>query len=64
MTPSGDTHGVDTMQKTVDSETMKANGAGFWDENPCGGDRTTYREFLQWYQRTEPYISNCTAFLS
>jgi SAM-dependent methyltransferase len=34
----------------------KHQGAEFWDANPCGGEWPTYRAFLDWYQRTEPYI--------
>jgi SAM-dependent methyltransferase len=34
----------------------KHDGAAFWDANPCGGDWSSYAQFLAWYQRTEPYI--------
>lgn len=35
---------------------LKKNGAKFWDSNPCGGNWTTYREFMDWIRKTEPYI--------
>jgi SAM-dependent methyltransferase len=38
------------------SDIVKLEGAEFWDANPCGGEWGAYREFLDWYQRTEPYI--------
>jgi SAM-dependent methyltransferase len=40
---------------TIPQET-KQLGAEFWNSNPCGGAWPTYREFFEWYQRTEPYI--------
>ncbi len=35
---------------------VKNSGAEFWDKNPCGGAWPTYRDFMAWIQRTEPYI--------
>ena len=35
---------------------LKSNGAKFWDSNPCGGNWSTYREFMQWIRKTEPYF--------
>jgi SAM-dependent methyltransferase len=46
---------------TPASEVRKAAGANFWNANPCGGDRASYREFLDWYIRTEPYIFDIIA---
>lgn len=37
-------------------ENSKSQGAEFWNANPCGGQWPSYREFLAWYQRTEPYV--------
>lgn len=34
----------------------KQGGADFWDSNPCGGAWHSYRAYLDWYRRTEPYI--------
>ena len=34
----------------------KQQGAAFWNGNPCGGSWRSYREFMAWIQRTEPYI--------
>jgi len=34
----------------------KRDGRRFWDSNPCGGQWATYREFLDWLRRTEPYV--------
>ncbi|HVG43594.1 MAG TPA: class I SAM-dependent methyltransferase, partial [Longimicrobium sp.] len=39
----------------AERETKQA-GAEFWDANPCGGAWKSYREFLDWYRATEPYI--------
>jgi SAM-dependent methyltransferase len=33
----------------------KRDGRRFWDSNPCGGQWGTYREFVDWLRRTEPY---------
>lgn len=38
------------------NDTTKSQGAEFWNSNPCGGQWPSYREFLAWYQRTEPYV--------
>ncbi len=38
------------------SDATKVQGADFWSANPCGGQWPSYREFLDWYQRTEPYV--------
>lgn len=38
------------------SRDVKLQGADFWDVNPCGGAWSSYREFMDWIQRTEPYI--------
>ena len=35
---------------------VKDAGRRFWDANPCGGQWRSYREFLQWLRRTEPYV--------
>lgn len=35
---------------------LKQQGAEFWNSNPCGGGWPSYREFMAWIQRTEPYI--------
>ena len=35
---------------------LKQQGAQFWDGNPCGGSWRNYSEFMDWIQRTEPYI--------
>jgi SAM-dependent methyltransferase len=34
----------------------KRDGRRFWDSNPCGGQWATYREFVDWLRRTEPYV--------
>jgi len=34
----------------------KRDGSEFWDANPCGGSWATYREFMEWYQQTEPSL--------
>jgi SAM-dependent methyltransferase len=36
--------------------TTKQAGAEFWNANPCGGAWSSYREWLDWYRATEPYI--------
>ncbi len=36
-------------------ETIKLEGAEFWNANPCGGQWKDYREFMTWVQKTEPY---------
>ena len=38
------------------SANLKQQGAEFWNVNPCGGGWQSYREFMAWIQRTEPYI--------
>jgi SAM-dependent methyltransferase len=38
------------------TDVTKSQGAGFWNANPCGGQWPSYREFLDWYRKTEPYI--------
>ncbi len=35
---------------------LKRKGAEFWNENPCGGQWRSYRDYMDWVQRTEPYI--------
>lgn len=35
---------------------LKAAGAEFWDENPCGGRWQNYRQFMDWYLATEAYL--------
>jgi SAM-dependent methyltransferase len=35
---------------------IKQEGMTFWDANPCGGSWSSYREFMDWIRRTEPYI--------
>lgn len=37
-------------------ETIKLEGAEFWNANPCGGEWRSYREFMTWIQKTEPYV--------
>ena len=37
-------------------ETIKKNGEAFWNQNPCGGKWTNYKQFVQWYLKTEPYL--------
>ncbi len=34
----------------------KEQGAKFWNRNPCGGSWKNYQEFMDYIQRTEPYI--------
>jgi SAM-dependent methyltransferase len=34
----------------------KRAGQRFWDSNPCGGQWASYRNFLDWLRRTEPYV--------
>jgi ubiquinone/menaquinone biosynthesis C-methylase UbiE len=39
------------------SAALKEQGAEFWNSNPCGGAGwPSYRAFLEWYQRVEPYM--------
>jgi SAM-dependent methyltransferase len=45
--------GTELLQ--AESGTKRA-GAEFWDSNPCGGAWRSYREWLDWYRATEPYI--------
>lgn len=45
------------MNKTH-PETLKKQGAAFWNTNPCSGKWISYREFMAWMHRTEPYIFN------
>lgn len=40
----------------MSKENLKIEGADFWDNNPCGGQWTTYLEYYEWLQHTEPYI--------
>jgi SAM-dependent methyltransferase len=40
---------------TRDVVIFRADNAGFWDANPCGGDWSSYQDFLTWIQQTEPY---------
>ena len=35
---------------------LKRKGAEFWNEHPCGGQWRSYRDYMDWVQRTEPYI--------
>jgi ubiquinone/menaquinone biosynthesis C-methylase UbiE len=35
---------------------IKKKGAEFWDNNPCGGAWENYQGFMDYIQRTEPYI--------
>ncbi len=35
---------------------LKADGAKFWDKNPCGGNWQDYRQFMNWYLATEAYL--------
>jgi ubiquinone/menaquinone biosynthesis C-methylase UbiE len=35
---------------------IKQLGAEFWNGNPCGGAWSSYQEFMEWIQQTEPYI--------
>ena len=41
--------------------TVKNDGAAFWNQNPCGGKWTDYRQFTEWYLKTEPYLLDITA---
>jgi len=34
----------------------KERGAEFWNRNPCGGSWKNYHEYMDYIQRTEPYI--------
>jgi SAM-dependent methyltransferase len=47
---------VGTELLTEAERETKQAGAEFWDANPCGGAWKSYREFLDWYRATEPYI--------
>jgi SAM-dependent methyltransferase len=44
------------MQVLEGAPDAKRAGAEFWDSNPCGGAWRSYREWLDWYRATEPYI--------
>ena len=44
------------MNKNRDDYSIKALGSNFWDANPCGGNWSSYRQFMEWIQQTEPYI--------
>jgi 2-polyprenyl-3-methyl-5-hydroxy-6-metoxy-1,4-benzoquinol methylase len=35
---------------------LKDEGAVFWNQNPCGGKWKDYRHFIDWYTSTEPYL--------
>src|SRR5579885_847353 len=35
---------------------LKLQSAAFWDQNPCGGTWNSYAAFMDFMQRTEPYI--------
>lgn len=35
---------------------LKKAGQSFWDANPCGGNWTSYCEFMEWIRKTEPYF--------
>ena len=38
------------------SANFKLQAAEFWNANPCGGRWQSYRGFMAWIQRTEPYV--------
>lgn len=47
----------ETVAAGTPPEGLKAQGAEFWNANPCGGAGwPSYRAFLDWYRATEPYI--------
>lgn len=33
----------------------KEESSNFWNANPCGGNWSMYKDFMDWMQRTEPY---------
>ena len=35
---------------------LKTEAADFWNQNPCGGEWVHYRQFIEWYLATEPYM--------
>ncbi|MCL4300215.1 MAG: methyltransferase domain-containing protein [Anaerolineae bacterium] len=39
-----------------ENQALKAEGATFWNINPCGGTWNHYQEFITWMQNTEPYL--------
>jgi SAM-dependent methyltransferase len=41
---------------TSGSIQLKNDGAKFWDSNPCGGIWGDYSQYMDWIQKTEPYI--------
>lgn len=44
------------MSKIKAANSIKSLGAEFWDVAPCGGNWSSYRQFMNWIQRTEPYF--------
>ncbi|MBI5952680.1 MAG: class I SAM-dependent methyltransferase [Chloroflexi bacterium] len=44
------------MKAMEQTHSLKKDGSKFWDANPCGGSWSTYQEFMEWYQRTEPSL--------
>jgi len=38
------------------SKEIKNKGQKFWDQNPCGGEWTSFEKKLDWLIKTEPYI--------
>lgn len=45
----------------VEAAAVKAQGARFWDANPCGGGWSAAKERLAWYLDTEPYLRRLLA---
>jgi ubiquinone/menaquinone biosynthesis C-methylase UbiE len=45
-------------------ESMINNGAVFWDQNPCGGQWSDYRQFTEWYLKTESYLLEIISSIS
>jgi SAM-dependent methyltransferase len=44
------------MTEMQSGSQLKTLGTQFWDANPCGGAWSSYREYMIWIRRTEPYI--------
>ena len=44
------------MSDNLSTNRLKQNGADFWNENPCGGNWSSYRQFISWMKKTEPYL--------
>lgn len=44
--------------------TVKNESAAFWNQNPCGGKWTDYKQFIGWYLKTESYLLEIIAPIS